>query len=799
MIEYIIQGKMSIYLLCDVGISQNLVKKLYEKNITIEAIKQDEMCLIDVFGTNSITKVSQVKEAVKKLEKLPYKESVYLLIEYGLSVQIIKLLKEKNILFEDLLKMNLLTLTEKYHLGQKTSEKIIHAVHEYEKDKNLEIKTDYSEVINTFLNKIEKDYINRDVLEKMIAESTDISHENFLYSLQRLEEKKKITIENQNIIINYITLEQSISKLKKDEWKEVLIRSFNGESLSNIGKDKGVSREWVRQIFNKAMARIPKVKEDMYAPFITKYNWDAKSFCEVFEVERIVYGYLISKYQLGEEEIAELLDNNTLSERQKQILKKNLNLITYKNETIPDSKMKLLELILKTEVHILSSSKIIRIYNEALEKEIKRTKLEKIEEKDHRLVEAMLDRSNYAIASYNRSYRYYDFKLLSDKDKDNLKNMLNVENGIYSAALFFKNNVQLMLDLDIQNEYELHNILKRIVAKENITFGRMPDILIGENDKVEFLIKEVNLLSPISVDDFSKIMHNDFGHNEKTISAFLYNYLSEFITNNILNTKVEELKEKELKEISGKFTRNIYSIKEVQEIIEECLHRDGNKYINNLNLNRIGYKVRQQYIFKSGITSIDEYIRNGILKNDIYVENQEFVSAGNSYKWVLFDLLLKNEIYKIDEHKYITKNGLIKRGINLETMEKKLDKIKIKFKEGEAFNIYLLKQLNLITENDYLGYGETFMESLLQYSKEIKIVRIEGNVLFAHSSKNYTKFDFMDYILKDNVPISIQQIQNILKDKYGFNLEKYEVKALINRDLYKIEDETEKINVVHRD
>ena len=36
-------------------------------------------------------------------------------------------------------------------------------------------------------------------------------------------------------------------------------------------------------------------------------------------------------------------------------------------------------------------------------------------------------------------------------------------------------------------------------------------------------------------------------------------------------------------------------------------------------------------------------------------------------------------------------------------------------------------------------------------------------------------------------------------DKYGFNLEKYEVKALINRDLYKFEDETEKINVVHRD
>src|SRR5699024_9150286 len=137
-------------------------------------------------------------------------------------------------------------------------------------------------------------------------------------------------------------------------------------------------------------------------------------FCEVFGVDRIVYGYLISKYKLGEEEIVELLENDTLSEKQKQILKKNLKLITYKNETIPDSKMKLLELILKNQRNILSSNQIIKIYNEAIEKEISNTSLEKIEEKDHRLVEAMLDRSNYAVASYNRSYRYYDFKLLSD-------------------------------------------------------------------------------------------------------------------------------------------------------------------------------------------------------------------------------------------------------------------------------------------------------------------------------------------------------------------------------------------------
>ena len=148
---------MSIYLLCDVGISPNLVKKLYEKKITIEEIKQNEMCLIEVFGTNSITKVSKVKKAIEETEKLDYKESVYLLIEYGLSVQIINLLKDKKILLEKLLEMNIETLVKQYHFGQKTSEKIMQAVQKYTKDKKLETKTDYSEVISTFLSQIDKD------------------------------------------------------------------------------------------------------------------------------------------------------------------------------------------------------------------------------------------------------------------------------------------------------------------------------------------------------------------------------------------------------------------------------------------------------------------------------------------------------------------------------------------------------------------------------------------------------------------------------------------------------------------
>lgn len=55
----------------------------------------------------------------------------------------------------------------------------------------------------------------------------------------------------------------------------------------------------------------------------------------------------------------------------------------------------------------------------------------------------------------------------------------------------------------------------------------------------------------------------------------------------------------------------------------------------------------------------------------------------------------------------------------------------------------------------------------------------------------------MDYILKDNVPISLEKIQSFIKDKYGFELKKYDIKAFVNRKLYEIESETGKIDIMH--
>lgn len=787
---------MSVYWLCDKGISYLTVKKLYDANITIKEIEKNPECLKNVLGINSIGKINKIKIAIQELENsnCNNEESIFILYEYDLTITIINNLKSKNITISMLRNsLSIDKLVQDYDFGCKVAQRIYIALGKYDGKNYLKEKQEYHKLFLKVLYDINKETININEFENIeTIRKLELSKEILLKNLKTLELEQKIKIFNNEIEVLYLSLDEAINNLKKQEWKEILLENLDGKNLADIGRHLNLSRERIRQIVEKSLKHLHRVKEDKYASLFKRYRWSEEIFCTLFNCNKRVYSYLSIKYQLGNEDISKIIEQNILNDEQEKKLKQYLNLITHKNYTILANKTSLLKLILKLSKKQMDLKDLCIKYNEIiLEENFLSAGLEKMDLNNLHTAEALLTRTNNIIVSFNRRYRYFDYDSLDQKDLIFLYNMLNVNDGVYSSEWFFKKYINFMEQIDIRDKYELHSLLKKFNTNEKIKFGRMPDIYINCINKQEFLIEQINLLSPISVKEFVDIISTSYGHNKESISSYLYNFLSEFITNDIINTKVEELTLKETTMLNLNLTKNIYSIQEIELLLEKLLNKNCKKYINNINMNHLGYKVREQYVYRKEITSIDAYLREMILKNDVYTENEELKAAGSSYQWVFFDLLLKNQIYRIDDNTYITHQGLKNRNITIDEIERIQNKIYNEFKDKEVFNLEIIKKRHILDEFQCLGFNDIFYLSLLQYTKGIKILRIEGNTLYCKTNTSYVKRDFINNIVKRMQPISIRGINQHLYEIFNFKLNQYDIRNLINKDIYYIDIETD--------
>lgn len=790
-------NESSAYLLCDLGVSHILAKKLYDNGIKIIDLKNNSDIIEEIFGKGSLKKINDINTALEKIDTLKYNESIFILNEYGLSISIIKQLFEDGILLDDFnYKIKPNDLRDKFFYKPKTIEKIFDAISEYKTKpvNNKKFYIDYSDRIYRILSKISKNYFSyEEVLNILAKENLKIDEENLDYNLKILLSKDKIIIEDNIIKMNYPSLKEAISLMENKGKKEIFEGVLAGKYFADVGKEKGLTRERIRKVFTKSLEKMPKTKEDMYQNIFEKYAWEKDIFCDVFSVDGTVYEYLDKKYKIGSRSLDELIENNILDNVQKDILKKHLKLITYQGYTIIENKKNLLELILKLENRQIQIKELLEIYNKIVKKYFFDTSLVKIE--SDRVVEGCLDRSNYVIQSLNRKYRYYDYSLITEEEKRRLEEMLEVTDGMYTSRFFYVQDAQFMEEIDIKDEYELHFLLKKINNKKYIMFERMPEIYIGEKSREQFLLKEIAMLSPISLEQFISHMQESFGHEPASMNALLrkepYN---KYITNNIISTETKAISSYELEQIKSKMTGDFYTVDDVKSIITNVIKKDSIEYLNNMNLNKIGYQVREKYVYKKDIKSINTYIKENILNLEVYQEElYDFKNAGNSYQWTLCELLLENEIFKIADKEYITKKGLIKRGIDILQIKEMQNRIIDSYKENEYFNLYMLEKNKLISPADYFCFDKIFMESLLRYTPKIKVIQIEGNLLYVKNEKDVNQKDFINCVLKKYVPITIDElIDKIYNDYNIFLKDKYGIRALIDRQIFYI-NEDEKI------
>ena len=636
----------SIFRLCDYGIPYNTVLRLKDNNITCNSIINNPDCLNTVLGTRS-ERAEEIKNIIHDLVNSEQKFSIYDLMYFGLSKTITELLVNNDISIDDIND----SLIHKDFIGDSTFRKIMKSYNEFIMNNNIKLKLTSELLLSLIKNIYSYEAFNYEQLAEEVAkcnyEVLDLSIllENFL-------NKKILKKEDSNYSLVKPRLKEELDKIKDQNHKDIILKKLTGRTLESIGSEYNVTRERIRQIIQKEIKKFVITREEeKYKEIFETYNFDCDLFCEFFNVNDYVYYYLREKYKMGDTEPSELIDSWNLDKRQLAILKRKYNLITYKGENIVVKKINILNAILKQSEKAMEYSEIMSEYNKIIE--INNLDIDLISEADFRNIDSILNRSNYVLCDVGRYYRYYDIDALDEEDVNALQKMLDVEPGDYSSEFFFNSNELLMKNIDIKNEYELHNLLRKYIGNYNgkITYSRMPDIFIDCDDKNAFVDNLIHELSPISLDEFVDYVYQNYGHKNNTFRALLVSNFSKYITNGQIISECPEFTEEQMNILNEKLTEDIYSIITIKELLTDLFDVNDFKLINNLNMSKLGYKLRGNYIMKSSISNLEGYLRNIILNSDYYEIKPEMKKIGSTFSSYLYKFIYNLDLFEIDNEK----------------------------------------------------------------------------------------------------------------------------------------------------
>ena len=169
--------------------------------------------------------------------------------------------------------------------------------------------------------------------------------------------------------------------LMNDERKDYLLRKYNGETLEEIAKSEGITREWVRQICDKQYRNIKHklfaetgleyLDEDYYAYLYSTYDGNKELLQNYLSLPVRTLSYLKNTYTMGKEPLSNAINDSKLDLNLKLRIRDYLNKdkVTINGELIDQNKSAIEEYILENYCEDeLKYSEFVRIYNDILSK-----------------------------------------------------------------------------------------------------------------------------------------------------------------------------------------------------------------------------------------------------------------------------------------------------------------------------------------------------------------------------------------------------------------------------------------------
>lgn len=626
------------------------------------------------------------------------------------------------------------------------------------------------------------------------------NRELFQSFLQELIQQKVIQMNDDGLYEKrYPTVIEYANEIVDDRASQILKMRLNGMTLEETGNKYGITRERIRQIEAKYIKKSPRLSEDKYAYIFEKYDISKEDFLLGFREKAETYNYLLMTYKHGNCNLNDMLDDENISSKEKACAERIIfkNYVMLNGERVLRSRPQLSEYVLRTV------GKEGVTFDEF--KELYQMLLEDLGLQDNakftfmeRGYENKMAASNHVLWKQHKKLRYYN---IDAYDYDELYEILNLNqyhNIEISTLKLLNENPDLMKEYDIQDEYELHNLLKKTCPEKiDIKFNRMPNIEFGKADRDKQVMNLLVELAPISNVDLAEAYEREYGVLPRTVLANYLKNFDKYFFDGEYKIDAPRMSDLMINELKKKLVEEFYLLSDIRQIYDKMFPNADKRLLNPFSIKELGFRTYANYVVANKYLSAVDYFRTLLTTYDIvdatlFPDGLQTIIA---YTAEVYRLKSCYEIIEYKPQKYINIRKLINADCSVETIQDYCKKVYLN-QIPTYFTAYSLLKNGFNHEIDDLGFGEWFYSSLLVEDKEhFSYRRLGGNRLLRKGNCEVILIDFLEWIIysTDSLSMDIYDLLDYLSSEFNINLNVFRIIETVTGSSLYYDRITEKI------
>jgi hypothetical protein len=586
----------------------------------------------------------------------------------------------------------------------------------------------------------------------------------------------------------YPTVVDFVNSIEKWNERTVLSeRLLAGGTLEAAGDQCGVTRERARQMEAKLLRSAPRLEEDRYALVFQKYRIERADFLMGFDDNEVTFQYLSIRYHKGDAAIEGLMGDADFPLAYRKAAERIAykNYVTIGKERVLCKRSALSEYILRTVgKEGITFDEFLQFYHILLEDL-------NLQDNPKFSVSARgyankLTASEHVLWKYPQKLRYYNIQAYDYTDLFAQLDLNQYHDVEYSALKFYREYPDVMDEYDIQDEYELHNLLKKICTKEEypeLSFNRMPNIEFGTADRDRQVMEMLLTLAPITNTEFAMAYEEEYGVLAQTVLANYLHSFDQYYYGGMYRIDAPMLSEIMIVRMKQLLCEDFYLLPEIREIYTQAFPYADPKLLNPYTIKSLGFIVYVNYAVKECYGSAKDYFRHIVTSEDsvdAHLFRKELLS-NLAYLSEIYRLKADYEIMEYEPLKYVHIRHLNQLKVDKDDLLNYCEEVR-EWADDQYFTVYSLRRQGFKHELDELGYDEWFYASLLsEDNRDFSYRRMGKNKLFRRGADKVLCSEFIEGLLyaSESYAIHVHTLVERLSNEYNLHFTWYKIVEII--------------------